>query len=194
MDPAPSWTPTTPRQCSAQLTSGGAIHFQISPSSHSGIWRGSLKRCCRYSTQSSPKRSLLRRTRSTRFRTNINRNGSRPRGRNSACASRGDEDEELIKALLSVMHKTQADYTATFSGLADYLEEGRPGPGVDMALEGHPDFQAWMGRWWGARQTGAGVFGCSGQCHAPRQPEIHTAEPSNRGSDRSSHRRRFRAL
>jgi uncharacterized protein YdiU (UPF0061 family) len=57
------------------------------------------------------------------------------------------EDADLIKTLLSVMHKAQADYTVTFTGLSDYLKGDRSGRGVEKALDEHPDFQAWLGRW-----------------------------------------------
>ena len=57
------------------------------------------------------------------------------------------EDGDLIKALLGVMHDAQADYTVTFTGLADYLTGDRSGRGVEKTLDAHPDFQAWLGRW-----------------------------------------------
>ncbi|MGC1460111.1 MAG: YdiU family protein [Steroidobacteraceae bacterium] len=57
------------------------------------------------------------------------------------------EDEDLINALLDVMHRTQADYTATFWGLSDYLERDRSGRGVVEALRDHADFQVWLRRW-----------------------------------------------
>jgi len=56
-------------------------------------------------------------------------------------------DEELIGVLLDVMHRTQADYTVTFSGLSDYLAQDRAGLGVEEVLHEHPDFRAWMRRW-----------------------------------------------
>jgi uncharacterized protein YdiU (UPF0061 family) len=57
------------------------------------------------------------------------------------------EDGELIKALLDVMHRTQADYTVTFSRLADYLEADASEPRVEEALLGDGNFQAWLSRW-----------------------------------------------
>jgi serine/tyrosine/threonine adenylyltransferase len=57
------------------------------------------------------------------------------------------EDEELIGALLDVMHRAEADYTVTFRGLADYLEGNLSGSGVEEALRDHADFQAWLRRW-----------------------------------------------
>jgi serine/tyrosine/threonine adenylyltransferase len=57
------------------------------------------------------------------------------------------EDEDLINALLAVMHRTQADYTVTFWGLSDYLERDRSGLGVEEALRDHADFRVWLGRW-----------------------------------------------
>ena len=57
------------------------------------------------------------------------------------------EDEDLINALLEVMHRTQADYTVTFWGLADYLERNRSELGVVEALRDHADFQVWLRRW-----------------------------------------------
>jgi uncharacterized protein YdiU (UPF0061 family) len=49
--------------------------------------------------------------------------------------------------LLKIMHQAQADYTVTFRRLAEYLEADPATPGVEEALQGHPDFQAWLGRW-----------------------------------------------
>ena len=57
------------------------------------------------------------------------------------------EDEELIGALLDVMHRTQADYTGTFWGLADHLERDRSGLGVGETLRDHEDFQGGRRRW-----------------------------------------------
>jgi len=57
------------------------------------------------------------------------------------------DDEELIGALLDLMHRSQADYTVTFRGLADYLEPERSGRGVEEALDDHADFRAWLRRW-----------------------------------------------
>ena len=57
------------------------------------------------------------------------------------------EDEDLINALLDVMHRTQADYTVTFWGLSDYLGRDRSGLGVVEALRDHADFQVWLRRW-----------------------------------------------
>jgi serine/tyrosine/threonine adenylyltransferase len=57
------------------------------------------------------------------------------------------EDEELIGALLDVMHRTQADYTVTFRGLAEYFERDRSGSGVEESLHSHADFRTWLGRW-----------------------------------------------
>ncbi len=57
------------------------------------------------------------------------------------------EDEDLINALLDVMHRTQADYTVTFWGLSDHLERDRSGLGIAEALRDHADFQVWLRRW-----------------------------------------------
>ena len=57
------------------------------------------------------------------------------------------EDADLINALLDVMHRTQADFTVTFRGLADYLERDRSGLGVEEALRDHADFRGWLRRW-----------------------------------------------
>ncbi|HEY6456264.1 MAG TPA: YdiU family protein [Steroidobacteraceae bacterium] len=57
------------------------------------------------------------------------------------------EDEDLINALLDVMHRTQADYTVTFWGLSAYLAGNRSGLGVVGALRDHADFQVWLRRW-----------------------------------------------
>ena len=57
------------------------------------------------------------------------------------------EDEGLIRALLDVMHRAQADYTVTFRGLVDYLDPDRAGLGVEETLSDHADFRAWMRRW-----------------------------------------------
>ena len=57
------------------------------------------------------------------------------------------EDEDLINALLDVMHRTQADYTVTFWGLSEYLERDRSELGVVQALRDHADFQVWLRRW-----------------------------------------------
>jgi len=57
------------------------------------------------------------------------------------------EDGELISALLDVMRRTQADYTVTFRGLADYLERDPSAPGVEEALHDHADFRLWLRKW-----------------------------------------------
>jgi len=57
------------------------------------------------------------------------------------------EDEDLINALLAVMHRTQADYTVTFWGLSDYLELDWAGLGVEQALRDQADFRVWLRRW-----------------------------------------------
>lgn len=57
------------------------------------------------------------------------------------------EDADLINALLDVMHRTQADYTLTFWGLADHLERDRSGLGIEEPLRDHADFQVWLRRW-----------------------------------------------
>jgi serine/tyrosine/threonine adenylyltransferase len=58
------------------------------------------------------------------------------------------EDEELISALLGLMHRTQADYTMTFRGLSDCFERDRSEPRVEEVLHDHADFQVWLRSWW----------------------------------------------
>jgi uncharacterized protein YdiU (UPF0061 family) len=57
------------------------------------------------------------------------------------------EDGDLIRGLLSLMHRAQADYTVTFRGLASYLDGNAREPAVEKALQGNRDFQMWLSRW-----------------------------------------------
>jgi serine/tyrosine/threonine adenylyltransferase len=57
------------------------------------------------------------------------------------------EDADLINALLSVMHRTQADYTVTFRSLSGHLEADRSGLGAEEPRQDHADFRTWLRRW-----------------------------------------------
>jgi uncharacterized protein YdiU (UPF0061 family) len=58
-----------------------------------------------------------------------------------------DQDDDLIVALLDVLQSAQADYTLTFRGLADYLENSATGSAVEGSLRENKEFRTWLLRW-----------------------------------------------
>ncbi len=99
------------------------------------------------------------------------------------------EDGELIKALLGVMHDTQADFTVTFRGLADYIEANPVRPAVELALHGHADFQAWLGRWRYRGGQESESLAIRADTMRRVEPQVHTAKPPDRGGYSGSHGR-----